>query len=170
MKKTLYIIPGYTESSSNEPYKHIAHFFTQKGYAVHILSINWKYRTMSDYINVAKTQIRSDCSSVSILGFSFGAFIAASLATTCTVETLYLCSLSPYYSEIIPIVPTSWQKALGTKRMRDFQKYSLVEIAKHTKATVHFFQGETELVSWPSMVQCKNIAQSNYKNFMRRNA
>lgn len=166
MQKVLYIIPGYTESRNDEPYQRIATVCKGKGYTVHIVSITWKYRTMSDYILEARSQICGEYSSVSILGFSFGAFIAAALATKSTVQALYLCSLSPYFSEILPMIPAKWTKALGVKRTKDFQKFSLIKIAEQTSANVHFFQGEKEISAWPSMIECAKIAQANYTNYM----
>lgn len=150
-KKTAFIIPGHTESEHLSQYKKIAASFGKRGYKPVRIHIDWRYRTMSDYIDqflVAARRHPGDCV---ILGFSFGAIIAVATAAELKPERLFLCSLSPYFREDLARLPAAWKHMMGKRRMADFASRSFADVARGVRCPVSLFAGETELRQFPSL-------------------
>jgi hypothetical protein len=79
--KNLFIIPGHTDSASDPQYKTIIKIAREKGYTVQKVPIQWRYRTMNNYITQFKEfykqyRTKNDY----FLGFSYGAVIVFSSA------------------------------------------------------------------------------------------
>ena len=60
MKKLIYIIPGYSEFTKERKYQIVGSFFKKKGYSVKYVDINWKYKTMSDYVKEFEEKVSKD--------------------------------------------------------------------------------------------------------------
>lgn len=150
--KTAFIIPGLGESAENPAYPEITNYFRKKGIRPLIVPIQWKYRTMSDYVaqfedfyNKNKTEENS------LLGFSFGAFIAFVAGTKSKNKSLVICSLSPYFKEDLKGTikvhgKNVIERHIGSRRIKDFEKYSFNDLTKEIKSeSVYIFVGEKEL-------------------------
>lgn len=98
-KKTIFIIPGYRQSSTSKAYKAIAVLFAQHGYEPIILSFSWKQSILQNTEYFLKEYKKVRRKKKYILGFSFGAMIAFLAATKVKVSGLILCSLSPFFKE-----------------------------------------------------------------------
>lgn len=75
---------------------------------------------MSDYIQQAELQIQ-ESENTEILGFSFGAMIALKLSEKHVLHRVFLCSLSPYFSEDLHLFPKYYKLRLGVRRWNDFR-------------------------------------------------
>lgn len=148
MKHILYIIPGWDELTSQREYQELKSHFTSKGFIVIEISITWKRRVMSQYVEEFLSQCsHSSEDRISVLGFSFGAIIAFISSQHISYTHMYLCSLSPFFKEDLNIIPKSWKTTLGKKRIENFKTISLNEIIKHlyTPLNICLFYGEKEL-------------------------
>lgn len=96
----MFIIPGFMESVTDSDYQKLKRFLVRKGFVVKLVSIRWKYKTITDYITEFEHfYLKNKSDNNSVLGFSYGAVIAFSAAQKLGVNRLYLCSLSPDFSE-----------------------------------------------------------------------
>ncbi|MFP4402393.1 MAG: hypothetical protein ACLFPL_04125 [Candidatus Nanoarchaeia archaeon] len=76
MKHILYIIPGFNEHTSQDEYQQIKTHFLNKKFVVVEISITWKRRVMSEYVEEFLSQCtHSNQDRVSILGYSLGAMM-----------------------------------------------------------------------------------------------
>ena len=96
--KTLYVIPWYKHNIKTSWYSEIINSARGKWIKVIFMNISWKYRVMSDYINQAERLIK-DTKNTGVLWFSFWAMIALRLSQKYKFNKVFLCSLSPYFSE-----------------------------------------------------------------------
>lgn len=145
MPKVAFIIPGFGYSPKREEYQSIGKFFQQKAIVPIYVEVNWKYSIISDnvadFVRLLKeTKADYKC----ILGFSFGAFIAYLSATQEKVDTLMLCSLSPYFSEDLSNIKDSWKKYTGKKRIEDFEKISNSKLATKINSETYLLFGTKE--------------------------
>jgi len=145
MKKLVYILPGYLEFTKEKKYQIVGSFFKEKGYLVKYVDINWKYKTMSDYVKEFEEKVSKDnTTNFSVLGFSFGAMIAFASVIKLKPKKLFLCSLSPYFKEDV-FKLKSWQKkAVGKKRIKDVENFSFKKIVKNIRCKTFLFVGEKE--------------------------
>ncbi len=145
MKKTAYIIPGFTQNSNDEEYKRVMKYFKENNFKVIPIRITWKYRVMSDYVNEFLKQYKKEKDEETILfGFSFGAMIALISAAKIKPRTIILASLSPYFKEDLKHVKKTWQKYVGKKRLQDLKKYSFKELASKIKCKTILTMGGKE--------------------------
>ncbi len=145
MTKTVYVIPGYTESTKLIGYKKAMQFFSCQGIKPVPITITWKYRTMSDYVKQFLQQYHSPHGKdVYLFGFSFGAMIALIAAATIKPKLLLLCSLSPYFKEDLPFLKKHWKKSIGTRRIRDLKQHPFNRLAKKISCNVILVAGSKE--------------------------
>lgn len=142
MQKVLFIIPGFGETPKDPPYKKITDMAIKAGYVPQIIPIHWNYRAMSQYIEQARSIIgKTKSDDISILGFSFGAFIAFEISKNIRCKKLFLCSLSPFFKEDLSSVTPTAKYFLGKRRMLDFKQY---QFPKKTSCFSYFLFGEKE--------------------------
>ncbi len=150
-KERVFIIPGYTENVDMPSYQRVMEMFRARGSESIGIRIDWKYRTMSDYVAqfVAQYEAASSVGDVALFGFSFGALIALIAATQIrpAPSQLYLCSLSPYFSEDLPALPAWWKRSLGKHRMADFEGRSFASLVPRVQSRVTLVAGSKEPVS-----------------------
>lgn len=145
MAKIAYIIPGFYQDHKTSGFSKIASLFRAKGYKVVKVKITWKYKTMSDYVEEFKSQLQHNSSdTVAVLGFSYGAMIAAISAPQVQPNKLYLCSLSPYFKEDLPRIPKYWKTVVGKRRIADFESHSFTTLAKKITAKTTLVAGSAE--------------------------
>lgn len=164
MQQTAFILPGFRESGEAKGYLEIAKIFSEHGCNTQIISIQWNRRTMSDYIDEIRKAISGVSGEVYLLGFSFGAMIAAVIASEVKPQALFLCSLSPYFAEDLVRIPNSWKKAIGKRRMEDFATLSFKNIASDIFSRTFLFLGETEAKRYPAIARRSEEANRLIKN------
>lgn len=120
--KKIYIIPWYKHDENTLGYKELQNSLVKNGYIVVIINISWKYNVMSNYIKQAELQIE-DTENAEILGFSFGAMITLKLAEQYKFKRVFLCSLSPYFSEDLHLFPKYYSFKLWLRRWNDFRDH-----------------------------------------------
>ena len=168
-KSTLFLIPGFKQTCVSCGYQPIIKDLKNK-FNIVKCDINWKYTNINDWSKeFFKIYSKNKSDKNIILGFSFGAMIALNSVIEITPNNLILCSLSPYFSEYLNLLPESWKKETGKNRINNFNQISIKKLSKiinDKKINIHLFIGEKELKNWPSMKTAfeENIKLLNPKN------
>jgi len=115
--KKVYIIPGFRHKVIDDEYTWLASHAESVGYKAVLVHITWNNRVMSDYVHEFLEQYEDDSENI-VVGFSFGAMIAAISASKARPNKLILLSLSPYFSEDIPSLRNAWKKNIGSNRAK----------------------------------------------------
>jgi predicted alpha/beta-fold hydrolase len=147
MKKIAYIIPGYGESRTRQPgYDKVADMFRAKDIKPIHVEINWRAGKPQSFENHLKQFLkkykRPRNAKVYILGFSFGALIAFLSEPKTKATAIILCSLSPYFKEDLPKLPSSWSR--WWKKNYPDSKYSFNELAPTIKTRIFMVAGDKE--------------------------
>ena len=146
MAKIAHIIPGFTEDTSMPGYQAIIPELKQKGYRVEEVNIDWKYKVMSDYVEQFKSRINHKPEDeVLVLGYSFGAMIAFLSAEFTKPNLLFLCSLSPFFSEDLDMLFPSWVRDIGKNRIKNLKALSFNNGIKNVKCKTILVAGEKEV-------------------------
>lgn len=146
MSKVAFIIPSYFSNVSDQGYKRIGEIFEDCKYNVVYVSIDWKFKTISDYKVQFRQIYEKNKGEVNIVfGFSFGAMIALLTAKEIKPTSLILASLSPYFSEDLDTLTTADIEAIGRKRFIDLQNHSFNEAVSGLRSKTHLLYGEREL-------------------------
>lgn len=90
MKKIIYIIPGWKESSQYKVYQSLAALAKKKGYSVIFYEIDWNKLLSSQIFPVQKSAV--------VFGFSLGAVLAHLIAQKYVCRKLILASMTPLHS------------------------------------------------------------------------
>ncbi len=124
MKHTLYVIPGFGENTKMPDYKAVIKACRLFGYEVIEFNPCWDRSVASDWIlDFERSLQKNKSAKTSIIGFSFGAYVAVLSAQKFKFEKLVLCSLSPYFADNIPEIPEAAWKFFGKRRKQDFSKH-----------------------------------------------
>ena len=140
-KTKIYIIPGFAETARMKNYKEIKSIAKNFGFKTVSVKINWnKNKTVSHYIQEVKRQIPAGEHST-ILGFSFGAFIAYNIAKEYKFSDFIFCTISPYFKTNLKEIPSKSKKYFGRKFINDLNKY---KINSGTKNRAWFLVGDQD--------------------------
>lgn len=90
MSKTLYIIPGWEETTRRRPYQLLRKMAQEKGYEVVFKNVDWKKPLSGQIFDVPENAV--------IFGFSLGAILAWLVAQNKPCRHLILASMTPHYS------------------------------------------------------------------------
>lgn len=130
-KKSVFIIPGFRQKTTNKAYKTIARMLKKEGYTPIPVIIPWKNTTVTQNTAYFLQEYKKNTAKKKyILGFSFGAVIAFLAATKIHTHGLILCSLSPYFKE--DLVRLGIRKT--SNRYQDFLATRCKVLAKQIKA------------------------------------
>jgi len=145
-KKTIFVIPGYRHVPTNKAYLALSEILKSEGYEPILVEIPWKKTTISENTaHFIKTYNKIKTRKKYILGFSYGAMIAFLAATKISVDTLILCSLSPYFQEDLPKKKVYFRSPIQADRYNDFSKLHFATLAKKLKAKkIHLLYGTKE--------------------------
>ena len=160
MKRRLTIIPGGWHKPTEKCYQWMIRYYKDQGFEVRMITINWQRQVMSDYVDQFKEQfVKEDGMKEYVLGFSFGAMIAFIAANEIKPDKLFLCSLSPYFSEDKKFIQKSSRRFLGVHRLEDFKKYKAKCLAQTITVPTIVFCGEREGKRYPQLFKrCKETA------------
>ncbi len=145
--KTAFIIPGFSESEKNNPaYRKIAGFFKKKDIRPVIVDIEWKRKTMSEYVRqFQKIYLeKNQGAEIYFFGFSYGAMIAFISSVEVKPKMQVLCSLSPFFREDFPRIREWWKKYIGKKRLKDFRHISFDALADKIVSDTIILAGNKE--------------------------
>jgi alpha/beta superfamily hydrolase len=156
-KARLYIIPGLGESTRMRQYRGVVQCAKGQGLRVVPVSIDWSDKmNMDDYIKQAEDKIPNKVSQDYILGFSFGAYIAAILSSKKKARGYFFCSISPYFKENIKSIPEESKAYFGKDFMDSLQKHSF---PKNGEGQAWFFIGKED---WKLAIE---VAKDAYKKW-----
>ncbi|EKD66517.1 MAG: hypothetical protein ACD_49C00038G0051 [uncultured bacterium (gcode 4)] len=148
MIKIIYIIPGFWENTKNKRYFEIQKILNNQGFKIISVKISWKNRVMSDYVNDFLNQFNKHTSEdeIYLLWFSFWAMISFIASTKINIKAQFLCSLSPYFKEDIPLIKEWRKKNIWIKRIKDLSSISFDELVKNIKCKTYIFYGAKEWI------------------------
>lgn len=152
IQKTFFIIPGFKEQATDKNYAWLFKFLKTKNYKVIPVPVKWNYKTLSenkmelvDFFKNYKSKENY------ILGFSYGAVLAMLTANEIKPKKLYLCSLSPDFSEDLRFMSSDIKKYIGKRRLLDIENRSGRELAKSLNVHTTVFYGEDEGKQYPQL-------------------
>lgn len=170
MNKVVYIIPGFTESTNLNEYKQIVKIFKSHNFKVIPITITWKFKTMSNYVEEFLSQLsHKKTDEVYLFGFSFGAMIAFISASKIQTKMIYLCSLSPYFKEDLKFLKKSWKNYIGKKRFDDFKNFSFNKLSKIINCKTILLLGDKEPIEVNKRVNDANKKIKNSELFIGNN-
>jgi pimeloyl-ACP methyl ester carboxylesterase len=153
--KTFFILPGFKESVEHDRYSWLVDFLHQKQYKVVAVPVIWNNKTLSqntqDFVSFFETH-KGDVNY--ILGFSYGAVIALMASSAIRADKLYLCSLSPDFSEDIDMMPPWIMRYIGKRRYTEAQTRRSTILARTLQTPTILFYGEAEGIAFPSLKIC----------------
>lgn len=124
MKKTLYVLPGFGETTKDKPYRQIATFARSAGYEVVMYSPQWSRAVPSDWLAGFQSILPlNPVGKATVFGFSFGAYVALNAATQFKFDRVIACSAPPFFHADIPDIDDDTREFLGKRRMADLEKY-----------------------------------------------
>lgn len=158
--KTVFIVPGFKMKATGRSFAWLVKFLETKGVNVVKTPVTWNYKTLSQNTNeFVKFYNAHKTIENYVLGFSYGAVITLLTANILKPKMIYLCSLSPDFSEDIGSVDSKIIKYVGKKRFKDMRTRSGRIIAKKLSVPSVIFYGEIEGKKYPQLKKrCKETA------------
>ena len=141
MKKIIYIIPGWKESSQYKIYQSLAASAKKKGYDAIFYEIDWSRPLSSQIFPVQKDAI--------VFGFSLGAILARLIAQKYACRKLILASMTPPRSFKDKKLKKELADLLGRAFVEDISKKLHI---KHRARNQVIIYGDREAESGDSIV------------------
>lgn len=135
MKKILYIIPAWEDSSDDQPYQLLADAARDKGYEVISKNIDWKKSLSSQVFAVPEEAV--------VFGFSLGAILARLVAQQYPCQHLILASMTPDHNFTNPEIKKALIDLTGKEFVDDIIT-NLKQTHKATKQTILYGDQEEE--------------------------
>ncbi|HXY18153.1 MAG TPA: alpha/beta hydrolase [Candidatus Nitrosopolaris sp.] len=148
-----YLIPGAFEDVKSRGYRALLDTYKELGYQPEFVRIDWKYKTIDDWVEQVKSEIPKENVQSSLLsGFSWGSMIALAVAAEHTnPKKLLLFSLSPYFAEDLPHVKKPWFRWAGKNRISTFKNFYMNELADKIDCPTVIFIGSKEVSKYSDM-------------------
>ncbi len=165
MSKNFFLIPGFRTQISDNMYIWLFDFLKKNNYKVIAVPVEWSRSTITqnakDFIEYFEKYKSTENY---ILGFSYGAVIALITAEITSPKKMYLCSLSPDFSEDSQSMPLDMKKYIGKKRFLDTKTRSAEFLAKQLNIETAIFYGEKEALDYPPLKTRAEITAKLAKN------
>ena len=160
-QKTFFIIPGFKEQATDKNYAWLFEFLKNKNYEVVPVPVTWNHKTLSKNAEqLIKFFKKYNSDENYILGFSYGAVLAMLIVNRVRPKKLYLCSLSPDFSEDLKFMSSDIKKYIGKRRILDIESRSGMKIAKELNVSTTIFYGEREGWEYPQLKKrCEETAK-----------
>lgn len=159
-----YLVPGNGEDVKSRDYQAVLDMYKQLGYEPKFVFINWKYKTIDDWVEQVRQQISvNDIKNSLLSGFSFGSMIALAVAAEVNPKKLLLFSLSPYFTEDFPL-PKKYEAWTGKRRTANFKNFSFDQKAKRINCPTTLFLGSLEKGKYKDMQQRSSEAKFKIRN------
>lgn len=153
--QTIYIIPGFKHSGTEEAYRQLSVKLKHLGLNPVLQNVLWRRSTMSEWVSDFSSSYNKNKNSENsiILGFSFGALIALTAYPLLKIKPkhLILCSLVPWFKEDLNALTKTDIKMIGKARYQDFQKFSFSSICSKVDTNVNLLYGSIEAKRYPSI-------------------
>lgn len=160
-----YLIPGAFEDIKDRNYQAVLDVYKAAGYRPVFVEIDWKYKTIDDWLEQIKVEIsRVDLQNSLLSGFSWGSMIALALAAETSPRKLFLFSLSPYFAEDLPHVKETWLKWAGKRRVVTLKKLYMNELAVKINCPTVIFVGSKEVSKYSDMKRRTREAHKRIKD------
>ncbi len=152
IQKNFFIIPGFKEQATAKNYAWLFKFLKTKNYKVVPVPIDWNYKTLSvNKMELVDFFKKYKGGENHILGFSYGAVLAMLISNEVKPKRLYLCSLSPDFSEDLKFISSDIKKYIGKRRFSDIKNRSGKELANSLNIPITAFYGEEEGKQFPQL-------------------
>ena len=160
-----YLIPGAFEDLKARDYQAVLDVYKKLGYQPEFVQIDWKYKTIDDWVEEVKSKIsKQDLQDSLLSGFSWGAMTAIALAAEYqNPKKLLLFSLSPYFAEDLPYVKEAWLKWAGKHRIATLKKLYMNELAAKIDCPTIIFIGGKEVSKYSDMKRRTREAHKRIK-------
>lgn len=148
--------------AKDKPFSWLVKYLEAKGMRVVKVPINWKNRVLSqNAIEFIDFYSKQKSEENYVLGFSYGAVITILTANILKPKKIFLCSLSPDFSEDREWMKTiEVKKYIGTRRFADTLTRSGRKIAQKLMIPSVVFYGEAEGKEFPQLVKrCKETVR-----------
>jgi predicted alpha/beta hydrolase family esterase len=141
-----YLIPGWGEDLKDRDYMSVLKLYKEAGYEPKLVTIDWNYKNIDDWVEEVKAKIsRTELQNSLLSGFSFGAMISFIVAAEyANPKQLLLFSLSPYFAEDIPKLKKSWLGGIGKRKVERFKNLSMAQYAPNVECQTAIFVGVKE--------------------------
>ncbi|MBI2592327.1 hypothetical protein HYW36_02505 [Candidatus Saccharibacteria bacterium] len=140
-----FLIPGNGEDLKSRDYQAVLNMYKELGYKPKFVPIDWKYKTIDDWVGQVKKQIpASDIKNSLLSGFSFGSMIVLAVAAEVNPKKLLLFSLSTYFAEDFPKQEKDL-KRIGKRRIEKFKNLSFSKTAAKINCPTLLFVGSKEI-------------------------
>jgi len=150
--KTVLLVPGFQHDLKNRDYDTTIKAIEAKGYKVEFVPIQWKRTTIDDWgkqLNEVYEQLKPE--DTILAGFSYGAMTVLKAAADRMPSELWLFSLSPYFSEDIPLLKLAWLRTIGKQRKERFWRVSFNRLAPAITCKTLLFIGDNESSKYPDL-------------------
>ncbi len=150
--KIFFIVPGFKTQAKNNSYKWLVKFLEDRGVGVIKTLVSWNYKTLSENaVEFVEFYNKHKTTENYVLGFSYGAVITLLTANLLKPKMIYLCSISPDFSEDSNSIEPWLKRYIGAKRYADTKTRSGRRIAKELLVPSIVFYGEKEGKEYPSL-------------------
>ena len=163
--KTVLFVPGFREDINSRNYEVTLEAIKQKGYATQFVPVHWNNTILDDWVaQLQKAYNKHNPNDIILAGFSYGSLTAFMGACIKNPFELWLFSLSPYFSDDIPALKSSWLKEIGKHRVENFSKLNFSRLAEEIKCRTLIMFGELEAQKYPLISNRAYIANKMITN------
>lgn len=154
---TFFIVPGFKQKVTDLSFAWLRDYLKKKGFNVIPVPIKWSRRVMSDYISdFRKCYLKNKTDINYVLGFSYGAIVTLTTANELQPDKIFLCSLSPEFSEDIGPMKSWHKKLVGKRRLIDSNTRSGKKLARELMVPSVVCYGEKEGKQYPQLkIRCE---------------
>lgn len=148
--RTAIVVPGFGENGRSRAYVAVARCLRRAGWRVVLCVPKWSRRTADDWLAHVLLACRREArrgGKLAGFGFSAGAMALYRASGQVRFERLWLCSVSPFFAEDVPLLPPFVWKVLGARRKAAFQRAVPPTKPLVGRSWVAFGEGEWKLVA-----------------------
>lgn len=156
-KKKLYIVPGFGESTRMKNYREVIKIGKENDFEIKPIKIIWDMdKNMDDYIKEVESQIPEMSKEDTILGFSFGAYIAYLLSNKKEFNNYIFCTISPYFKDNLKDIPQESKDYFGKNFINSLRKNN---IHNGNKSNAWFLTGDKD---WDLAIKTNKQASNKW--------
>ena len=147
--KIAYITPWFKTNPREAWFQVVWDFFESRWIKPVFVDIEWERKTMKDYVRQFKEKIISLDDEIYVLWFSFWAMVACIAASELDIEAIFLCSLSPFFSDDLPNIKKWWMSMNGKRRNEEFRNLSFDMLSSNINCKTYILAWDKE---WPEIM------------------
>jgi pimeloyl-ACP methyl ester carboxylesterase len=164
--KTVLVVPGFREDkNTGAGYRALLDAIEAQGYRTIFVPIAWRRTTIEDWVQQLETEYhKHDPKNTILAGFSFGSMTVFVAATKRQPAELWLFSLSPYFSEDLPVLKEAWKRKIGHRRVAAFNKLSFEQLSAQITCPTRIMLGSLEVEKYPHLANRVAKARQQIKD------